>query len=312
MAEGHAFSKLVRRAAARYEQIDDLLYLVRKASRVLVSDSLYIRAMYVRAFGRTPDLKRPMGFNEKLQWMKLYWRDPTMQQVVDKYEVRSFVESRVGRSALNELYGVYLKIDEISAAALPTQFVLKATHGSGYNVICADKTKLDWAAVRRKFTRWMSRDYSLYGREWAYQGVSPRIVCEKFLSGRNGEAPRDYKFFCFGGCPKFVQVDYDRFGVHRRNFYDMQWRLQPFRMTFPNTDFDDAPPTNFDEMVEMACRLSEGFPFVRVDLYSVEGRASPVFGELTFYPDSGLKPFDPPRVDQEIGCMLKLPDRQIT
>lgn len=164
--------------------------------------------------GSEVNFKNPKMFNGKLQWFKLNWYDPLATKCADKYEVRKFVADRIGEEYLNELYEVYESVDEIDIDKLPKPFVLKGTHGSGFNIICKDKYKMDWDTEFKKMRRWLKTNYYWGNCEWVYKNIKPRIVCEKYMSTDDGKLLKDYKFFCFDGEPEFVSVTSDLCYTH--------------------------------------------------------------------------------------------------
>jgi hypothetical protein len=251
-----------------------------------------------------PDLRAPATFNEKLAWLKLQPPEPGARECSDKLLVRRHVEARCGPGILNELLGVYRRVEEIDLAALPSAFVLKPTHTSGSNVVCPDRATLDWPAARATLRRALGSDYYWVGREPNYRGLERRIVCERFLGEPGAELP-DYKIFCFHGEPRLVQVDTCRFVGHRRELYDLAWRPLRFCIEHPLPDRPMPRPTRLEELLDRARQLAAGFRFVRVDLYQVGERV--VFGELTFYPGGGLNRFYPAAADREKGALLHLP-----
>lgn len=276
----------------------------RRLSRLLPAEAC-VRWQHEVCHGAPPDLRRPRTFSEKLCWLKLRPPEPGARECADKLLVRSHVEARGGAGLLNPLLGVYRRVDEIDPSALPSAFVLKPTHGSGANVICADRAALDWPEARAVLRRALARDYYWVGREPVYRGLERRVVCERFL-GAPGEGLPDYKLFCFEGEPRFVQVDVDRFTDHRRALFDLDWRPLPFGLEYPAPRALPRPPALLPEMVAAARRLAAGFRLVRVDLYQAEGRV--VFGELTFVPGGGRERFLPASADREVGDLLRLPE----
>lgn len=279
----------------------DLRWLLRTLAAPL-SDERFAVLQYRRRHGRRPELRPPRTFNEQILWLKLYCRDPLLRTCADKFAVRDWVRARLGDRYLVPLLGVYGRPREIPFANLPEQFVLKATHGSGWNIFCRDRATLDPARVRRQLGRWLRQNYYRVGREWAYDGVPARILCEPLLAGPGGQPPWDYKLFCFAGTPRYVQVDYGRFTAHTRAFYDPDWRRVPCRCGYPAEPRDSPRPAMLAEMLAVATELARGFPFVRVDLYEVAGRV--FFGELTFYPGNGGLPFIPAHYDGVFGDWL--------
>jgi hypothetical protein len=269
-----------------------------------VSDLAYIKIQYFYRLHRPLSLSDPKTFNEKIQWLKIHVRNPLMRVCVDKYLVREFVKNTIGEEYLIPLIGAYSDPGQIDYETLPEQFVLKATHGSGWNLICRSKEKFDRAAAEKKMRKWLRSNFYRVGREWAYDHPTPRIVCETFISDVSGEPPVDYKLFCFHGEPKLIQVDYSRFSGHKRNLYTPEWKLLPCSLEYPNEGDPPPPPRNLSQLLEVAAKLAASFVFVRVDLYAVEDRI--YFGELTFYPGKGVERFHPAIYDERFGDLLDL------
>lgn len=268
------------------------------------SDQLFCELQYFRHHLAWPNLASPTRFNEQIQWLKLFYRNPILRQCVDKILVRHYVSERIGRQHLIPVIGVYDCVDDIPFEALPSQFVLKASHGSGWNVICAKKDDLDIRSTRDLLKSWMRRDFFKVGREWAYRDLVPRLICEEFLSESGDVPPSDYKFHCFGGEPRYIQVDYARFSRHSRVIYDAEWRQVPCRLEYPNDVPNQDPPSTLDKMLNISRTLAAEFPFVRVDLYNYCGEV--LFGELTFYPGKGIEKFVPKEYDYVFGQWLTI------
>jgi hypothetical protein len=279
---------------------------LRWLSRAL-PDTAYVRALYFRGHGRFLSLRRPRAFNEKLQWYKLYYRDPVMTTLSDKYAARLYLEANGHGALLNELYGVYDRAEAVDFAALPARFVLKATHGSGMNIICRDKESLDADRARALMKDWLRTNYFYSGRQWAYKNIRPRLICEKYLENEEFGELLDYKFYCFGGRPEVLWVCSGRYGTRGVvfNAYDMEWKRMPVTKGKPGSDLAIEKPENFAAMVALAGELCQGFPFIRIDLYSISGKL--IFGEFTFYPDSGVVPFSPERYNYFFGDLFVLP-----
>jgi hypothetical protein len=271
--------------------------------RPILSDEGYATWTLRTRFGHG-DLRNPKTFNEKLQWLKLYYRVPALKCLADKLNVREYVRDRVGERYLNKLYGVYERPEEIDFDALPDAFVIKATHGSSMNILVEAKRQLNIGATRRMVGKWLRENYYDRGREWVYRDIPPRVICELFLRDSVGRVPYDFKFFCFNGRPRYIQVDIDRFAHHRRVFYDTDWNRMPFGLLYSMPEDQVALPSCFEEMLWIACKLSCGIPFVRVDLYAA---VRPVFGEMTFYPGNGSEIFQPSEWDLRLGDLLDLP-----
>ncbi len=272
-------------------------------------DKMLICLEFLYNFGRFPNLKNPRTFNEKIQWIKLNDRNPMMTLYADKYEVRKIVEKKIGAHLLNELYGVFETPDEIDFDLLPESFVLKATHGSGWNIIVRDKSVLEIEKAKKKMKKWLEKNFYAKKREWAYKNIPPRIVCEKYMENKDGSL-NDYKFYCFNGEPLFMQVDFDRYSNHYRAFYDTDWQKLDFFIAKSRKsrryEKEHERPDSLTEMVKVASILSSDFAFARVDLYEFDGKT--IFGEVTFYPKNGGGRFSPEYWDAEFGSLLKLPE----
>ncbi len=294
--------------------IQNFLYrcMPRKLRRLL-PDKTAIEAEFREVFGRELDLANPAKLSEKLQWIKLYDRNPLMVQCSDKYAVREYVRQKGFGHILNELYGVYESAGEIDFAALPDSYVLKATHGSGWNVLVKDgavtigtRTR-DRKTARSRLKKWLRKSQYLRYREWCYKDIQPRIVCEKYLETGGGSGSlADYKIYCFHGEPKMIQVVVDRPANPQEAFYDIHWRrLDLVSVINLPCQREMEAPACLKEMLEIAAALSGEFLYVRVDLYDLNGNL--VFGEMTFYPSYGFLKFTPARYDSEFGKLLKLP-----
>jgi hypothetical protein len=227
--------------------------------------------------------------------------------LVDKYAVRQYVKEKVGEKYLNELIEVYDSTSAVDFDKLPEQFVIKAVHGYHFNLIVNDKSKLNRIKARFLMRKWVSKNqYTRGGLEWAYKGIKPRLIAEKYLSEIGKEDISDYKFFCFDGVPKLLHIDVDRGSVHKRAYYDMDWKKLPIKHdSISFIEGEAKKPLNFNEMIEIASKLAGKFPFVRVDLYNLNGRI--IFGEMTFYPADGRLAFIPDQYNTIIGDYIKLP-----
>lgn len=271
-------------------------------------DKFVVTAEYLFWLSRLPNLRFPRRFTEKLTWYKLYYHDPLMTQCADKYEVREFIKSKGLSEILNELYFVFDSVDSIDYESLPKQFVMKTTNYSGTNIICPDKTKLTKDVIIRQM-----RDYWYWGkvnimRDWAYKNIKNRIIVERYMIDptQKDNSINDYKFFCFNGCVKYMCVDVGRYDRHLRTFFDRDGHYIRIDTDHPSAEPGEIIlPGNIVKMQKIAEKLSIDFPFVRVDLYSIE--ESVIFGEMTFYPWSGTVQFTPDRFDYELGEHFVLP-----
>ena len=296
----------------------------------LLSDEAFCRLQYRAMTGKRLRLDPPVDFNEKLQWLKLHYRNPLMVICADKWAVREFVKERIGEKYLAECIGVYDDVEKIPFEALPEKFVLKATHGSGWNIICPDKAKIDWNLAKKKMRKWLKSDFSKNGREWQYHEIKPQIICEKFLIDPETPVLRDYKLFTFKGETKYIWVDFteqvtqhekleitQEVGyskpkivdgmVRYRNIYDANWSFMPGRGSLHPCKATDAikKPECLDEMIDIARKLACDFPQCRVDLYVLGGKRV-VFGELTFTGGNGCNAFYPQSFNDELGSYIDL------
>ena len=267
-----------------------LAYIVMKCGK-FIPDRLYLQLLFRLKMGRKLNLKSPEGFNQKIQWLKLYDRDPSHTGMVDKYEVKNYVSKIIGEKYIIPTLGVWDRFDDIDFRALPNRFVLKTTNGGGGSgvVICKDKTSFDKEKAKRILKRSLKANIYHNFREWPYMGIRPHIIAEKYMEDTICGELIDYKFFCFNGYVDCVMVCSGRQkGNTKFYFFDKSWkllRLNKLGKAAPS-GFTLPRPLNTDEMFAIASELSKGIKFVRVDLYSVDGAT--FFGELTFFPDSGF------------------------
>lgn len=269
---------------------------------------MYVKNLYKYYTGKKLDLENPQEFNAKIQWYKVFYHPKILNQLVDKYAVREFVEEKIGGQYLNEVYGVYDSADEVDFDKLPKKFVAKGTHASSINLIVTNKENLNLRKVKRTFKKWFKRNqYYRVGQEWAYKDVQPRIIIEKYLKEEGRSSLLDYKFYCFNGKPKFVEIHLEREVNHQRGFFDLEFNKLPFAKLgikeAKNVVIEK--PANFEEMVKFAEILAKNLPFVRVDFYSVQGKT--IFGEMTFYPADGRLDFYPDKYNKIIGDYFELP-----
>ncbi len=270
-----------------------------------MSDEEYLKKLYKAKTGKKLNLQNPITFNEKLQWLKLYDRNPEYAKMVDKYEVRNYIAEKIGEEYLIPLLGVWNSFDEIDFDKLPNQFVLKCTHDSGGIVICKDKSQFNITAARKKINRRLKRDYFWQNREWPYKNVKPRIIAEKYMIDESETELKDYKFMCFGGEPKccFVCTERTIGQSSKIIIYDKEWKKMPVGRGFIYDD-EIAKPKSYEKMLEIAKLLSRDMTFVRIDLYDINGKI--YFGEITFFPASGFSPFYPEEWDLKFGEWIKL------
>ena len=274
----------------------------------LFTDKCYIKCFYKVHLHKKLNLKNPQTFNEKLQWLKLYDRKPVYTKMADKALMKEYVAGILGQGYVIPTIGVYDSVDDVPFDSLPQQYVIKCTHDSGSTFICKDKTTFDIENVKQKLSKRLKNSYFWYGREWPYKDVKPRIIVEEFLADKNGNAPLDYKLFCFNGKMQFFKVDYNRFTNHRANYFDRECELVDFGEYWlkPDDSIKFEKPEKFDKIIEFADKLSVGIPFLRVDFYYVNDRI--YVGELTFFPASGAGLLTGDG-DLIMGRMLTLPEK---
>ncbi len=278
-------------------------------SRWIVSDRLYLKVYYYLHTGERLHLDSPVTFNEKMQWLKLHNTSPICTQMADKYAVRQLVADKIGEQYLIPLLGVWEKFDEIDFDKLPNQFVLKTNHDSGSVVICKEKGKLDKLVAKKKLTKSLKNNYFWAGREYPYKNIKPRIIAEAFMENKGEEGLSDYKFFCFNGKPEILFYASDRYNKDgertKFDYYDMELQHLPIRSRGHKNKNLVLPYTEqFEEMKTLAAKLSEGFPFLRVDFYLINDKV--YFGELTFHHDGGVVPFIPDEWNVKLGSMINL------
>lgn len=289
------YKKIIKSRAVRLKILHMLSF---------IPDKTMLKIQYRIKTGHRLNLKDPKRFTEKLQWYKLYYRNPVMKQCVNKFQVRDYVKEKGLEDILIPLYAHYDRADDICWEELPEQFVIKTEQGGGglNVVVCPDKSMLNEQEILQKFRFVPGKTgKNTGGREWAYYEIPKGIVVEQLLVNR--EIPEaginDYKFFCYNGVPKYIVADTDRYIGHKRNFYDTQWNNLHITSDCPACDRDIPKPQELDQMLAVAARLSADFPYVRVDLYDVDGKV--YFGELTFYPWSGYVQYSPDEYDFEFG-----------
>ena len=276
----------------------------------LFPNKLFLSIQFRARLKNWIDWNEPKTYNEKLQWLKLYYKRPEYTDLVDKYAVKQKIAELIGEEYIIPTIAVYDNFEDIDFDAFPNQFVLKCTHDSGGLVICKDKNSFDVDFARTKINKSLKNNFYSKSKEWPYKSVPPRIIVEQYMEDESGYELKDYKFFCFDGVPKALFVAADR-GIENEetkfNFYDMNFNLLPFTNGHPNSEKPIAKPKSFELMKELAAKLSEGMPHVRIDFYDIYGKV--YFGEITFFHWSGLVPFEPEEWDYKFGEWIKLPKR---
>lgn len=281
--------------------------ILRRISCMFSNDVLYLRILYLSEMHRVLHLNNPVTFNEKLQWLKLNNRKAEYTTLVDKCAVKEFVSTIIGKEYIIPTLGVWNHFDDIDFNLLPDKFVLKTTHGGGGMavVICDDKAKFNKTKAKEKLEKSLKYDIYSNFREFPYKNVRKRIIAEQFMSDSNGASLQDYKVHNFNGIPRLILVCSDRFsgGAMGETFFDENWnKLDLKRPGHPNPDIEK--PVLLDKILELSKILSKNIPFVRTDFYIIEGKV--YFGEITFYPASGMSPFIPEKYDYILGSWLKI------
>lgn len=310
---------MVRRITKIAKKITNCLYLIATNQSYRIHylsklgfyknmpDEKYLHILYEAKFKKPLRLNSPITFNEKLQWLKLNDRKPEYSIMVDKYAVKQYVAERIGGRYVIPTLGVWDSFKDIDFASLPNQFVLKCTHDSGGLVICRDKSKFDYNTAKKIINKSLKRNYFFSGREWPYKNVKPRVIAEQYMQdGGHIDLPV-YKFFCFDGEPRIIQViQNDKQTNETIDYFDIEWNRLELRQNFPNSDIPMRKPVMLDEMLNIASQLSkEKAGFIRTDLYVVNGKI--YFSEYTFFTDSGLAKFIPEKWDETLGALINLP-----
>ncbi|HWZ65823.1 MAG TPA: ATP-grasp fold amidoligase family protein [Patescibacteria group bacterium] len=269
-------------------------------------DWLYVPLLFFKINKRFPNLRNPQRWSDKLQWLKLYGNLEQFALYADKYTARAYVEEKIGAQYLVPLLGVWDNFDDIPFDDLPKQFVLKVTHGCGYNYICKDKSTIDLPKLKVRITGWQKEDFYKQERELQYKPCVPRIICEVYLEDSATKDLPDYKIYCAKGQPKVIQVDNDRFVDHRSELLDLSWKRLDYVRVSNFGEIKNLPkkPKTLPTMLQIARELSADFPYVRVDLYSIGDKI--YFGELTFTPGSGAVNIRPVSGDVEFGKLIDL------
>lgn len=293
------YKKLLKSQSLRLKVLDFFEFL---------PDESMIRLQYAIRFNRRLNLKKPVRFSEKLQWYKINYRTPLMTKCVDKVAVRDFVKERGLSKILTKKYAVYNKYEDIDFDLLPDSFVAKYNNGAQRNLIIKDKLSINKDKFNSLLGSWLANPLGTLGREWAYYGVTGKILVEEYIEPDKSGDLIDYKFFCFNGEPKFLYVLENRFSNDglKHGIYDVDFnKLNVYRSDIKKANNEICKPEGFSKMLEIAKVLSAGFPHVRVDLYNIDGRI--IFGELTFYNGSGYLSYTPDSFDYEVGKMFDLP-----
>lgn len=281
-----------------------------------ISPKTDIKLLYRLKCHKKLDLDHPRTYNEKLNWLKLFYRNELMPVCADKFKARGYVESMGYGKYLPQLYWHGDKAEDIPFDTLPDAFVLKSTSGSGNNIIVHDKSKLDIEATKKQVSMWLKEKYLIGYGEWHYEKIKPSIIVEELLSDGVNFVPADFKFFCFNnyngsrGSVGCIAVDLDRYVGHKRLIFDDEWTYLPdVDFGFDNKYDSEIPkPAKFDEMCEVATKLASPFPHCRVDFFVLGDNF--YIGELTFFNGAGFDMVSPAEYNELMGSWIKLPDNK--
>ncbi len=270
-------------------------------------DKLFLKMMYRARFSRKLNLKKPESYNECLQYLKIHDRNPRYIELVDKYAVRKHISTTVGEEYLAPMIGIYNNPDEIEWEKLPQQFILKCTHGTHCSIICKDKQSFDINSASDQLKKWLKHNYYYDAREWPYKNVKPRIMIEELITPEQGSELLDIKIMCFAGKPEFIVLHRNITNtedIHTLNLFTPEWKPIDVEWDCARYTGTIDPPRKLDKILELAKKLSSGYPHMRVD-FMINGDHI-YFGELTLYPGAGFKPFLPAEFDVQIGKLVKL------
>lgn len=303
-------SKIATAAKTLLHNRDAFIALLIERFSFLFADEQYLKLIFRYRMGYPLNLKNPQTFSEKLNWLKLYDRNPLYTKLVDKYEVKHFVAERAGEKYVIKTLGLWDSPEEIEWDKLPQSFVLKTTHGGGNSgvAICKEKSRANKENIVKKLRESMSQDLYKDSREWPYKNVPKRIIAEEYIEDEATQELRDYKFFCFDGNVEFLFIGSERQKPGedvKFDFFDKDFNHLLFKQGHPNSKSLPEKPSRFEEMKELASKLSKRIPHVRVDLYEANGKV--YFGEMTFYHFGGVVPFEPRDWDFKFGKLIHLP-----
>lgn len=283
---------------------------VMRYSLSLLPTSIYVKLYYFAINGKFPNLKHPVGYNEKLQWLKLHDKHPEYSILVDKYRVREVIKEKLGDGYMFPLLGHWDSFDDIDFSTLPNEFVFKCNHDSGSVRIIKDKSALseqDWKELRSFYTSCLKHNFYYAGREYPYKDVKPCIIAEQLMHDKSGGEGgiQDYKFFCFDGKPVLLLYVTGRQTEKHEDYFDMDYNWHPEILAgFTPSEVCPPKPENFDEMKHLCEKLSKGMKQVRLDFYEIDGKL--YFGEFTFFSGGGFELFHPDEVERKLGDLIKI------
>lgn len=298
-------NKTLKRIETIRKDRRNLWNMILKRMAKWFDDERYIRLKYRLWFDREINLDNPQTFNEKLNWLKLNYHNPIMTVMADKYWAKKWVTEKIGKEYIVPCYGHWQKLEDIEFSLLPDVFFLKSNQDSGGGMKIDQRQGLDMMALEERFASKAiaKKNWFWSSREWAYKNIEPCILAEEYLDEGTGHEIHDYKFWCFNGEPIYMYIT-NKGAIIKENFYDMNFNPVDINHGFERTVPEYEKPANFEKMKELAAKLSEGLPFVRIDFFNVNGRLN--FGECTFYDWAGFQPFKG-EWDERLGELLELP-----
>lgn len=277
----------------------------------LLPDKMYLRMRYKSVFGEKMNFFNPKTFNQKINWLKVYDRNPVFSLYADKYEVKKIIANIIGDEYVIPTLGIYDSFDDIDFRSLPQRFVIKCTHDAASTMVCKNKDFFNREYAKQFYREHLAVNYYYYrNKQWVYKNIKPRIIVETFISDDDNFNLKDYKFFCFNGVVKFFKIDVDRSFNHKAVYFDMNWnRLEGGELDFipeKNETINLSVPDNFEKMVELVTCIAKYIdnPFVRIDMYNTGKQI--LFGEVTFYPAGGMGKFYPQELDRYFGNFMDL------
>lgn len=262
--------------------------------------------IYYNTFKKKLNLKNPQTFNEKIQWLIVNRYGKEEGRLADKYLVREYVKIKYNESILPKIYGIYENVNQIDLKNIPDKFVLKTNHGSGNVFICDNKHNFDFENCKKILNKLLKKDFSKKTLEYHYHYIQPKIICEEYIEQKNKKNPDDYKIYCFNGKPECILVCSEREKKLKLDYYDLKWNYLDYSAETYKSHKIQKSPKNLNKMIEIAEKLSQGFKFVRVDLYNVDGKI--YFGELTFTPAAGLVNYNTEKAQLYLGSLINLKD----
>lgn len=277
-----------------------------------IPDWIYIKAWYKNRTGQKLHIVRPKELNEKMQWLKIHDRNPEFSSMADKAIAKEYLKKMIGDQYIIPTLGVWDSFDDIDFNKLPNEFVLKCTHDSGSIVICRDKPTFDMEAAKAKLNDRLSRNYFWGKREWPYKNVKPRIIGEPLLKNKDGSPLVDYKFYCYGGKPRYFMYSLGEAEHNVRNHkFDMDLNSIDYKFKVkPAISVDEIHlPSNIREMIKLVEKLCKGIQHIRVDLYNIDGKI--YAGELTFFSGAGILNICSKEYSDELASYITLKQSKV-